>query len=409
MANTGKGSNSSGLRRYNERVILTTLRQKGAASKSDLARASNLTAQAVTRIVDEMEAEGLVMREGRRLGGKGQPSTLYAIDPKGAFSIGIKVARRELELLLMDFGGTIVEKICHDYDHPHPAFILETIEREIPVLQSRLSHADADRLMGLGVAMPWFMGAWTEELQMSDALAKQWNEINFADEITKRTDLPVYFENDCSAAAIAELLFGCGIKIPNFLYVFLGTFVGGGLILEGGLEVGVHGNSGHVASMPVPPSVLDSAPALNGAIATLLDRSSMFVLRRHLAAHGVNIAGIDDLPDVMDTARPFVQEWLDDCANALVYAFQSAIALLDLEAIVIDSYLPRYLVDELVEMISRRFMSEAPKHIFAPEIRAGKVGVDAIAIGGAMLPVYSKFAPDKTVLLKGGVPQRIAS
>ncbi len=80
-----QGSNSSGLRRYNERVMLTHLRKYRTASKSDLARATNLTPQAVTRIVDDLEQSELVIREGRRLGGLGQPSTLYAINPAGAY------------------------------------------------------------------------------------------------------------------------------------------------------------------------------------------------------------------------------------------------------------------------------------------------------------------------------------
>ena len=61
-----KGSNSSGLRRYNERVLITSLRKMGQASKLELARLANLTPQAVTRIVDDLEAVGLVRAEGRR-------------------------------------------------------------------------------------------------------------------------------------------------------------------------------------------------------------------------------------------------------------------------------------------------------------------------------------------------------
>jgi predicted NBD/HSP70 family sugar kinase len=404
----GKGSNSTGLRRYNERVVLTSLRKMGSASKSDLARLSSLTAQAVTRIVDELESTGLVIREGRRLGGKGQPSTLYAINPAGAYSIGIKVGRADIELLLMDFGGSVLGTIVHEFKLPEPEFLLDKIAEGITDLSSTLTAANQRKLMGVGVAMPWFIGAWTKELEMDEALATVWRDINFGEEVAKHTQLPVFFENDCSAAAIAELQFGNDAQVPNFLYVFIGTFIGGGLVLNGNLETGVHGNAGALASMPVPVSSLSSTPDHQGPFEILLNRASLFGLRRHLKANGISIKSTSELSRVMDGARPLVQEWLDDCADALVYAVLSAVGVLDLNAVIIDAHLPRFLVDELVEMVSRRLDHVAPSGVFKPDILTGKVGANAVAMGGAILPFYSNFAPDKTVMLKGGIPDRVS-
>lgn len=403
----GKGSNSSGLRRYNERVVLSALRKLGSASKSDLARISDLTPQAVTRIVDELEDMELVMREGRRLGGRGQPSVMYAINPPGAYSIGVKVGRRDIELLLMNFGGQVLEKICHDFECPEPGYLLDKIEQEIKALEAKLAPEERKRVMGVGVAMPWFIGAWTKELGMSEDLAKQWLEINFSEEVAKRTHLPVFFENDCSAAAVAELQFGGGTQVSDFLYLYIGTFIGGGLVLNGNLESGVHSNSGAVASMPVPFSKLNSVPPPDAPFDTLLNRASLFGLRRHLEVNGIYIHSVAELGSVMDEARVLVQEWMDDCADALVYAVLSAVGVLDLEAVIIDAYLPRFLLDELVATVDRRLQQVAPAGVFKPDIMGGQIGKDAVAIGGAILPFYSNFAPDKTVLLKGGVPERV--
>lgn len=403
----GKGSNSSGLRRYNERVLLAALRRRGTASKSDLARSADLTAQAATRIVDDLEQAGLVMREGRRTGGKGQPSTLYVLNPRGAYSIGVKVGRRGVELLLMDFGGRVLHKREYVREMPGPAFVLEHIETGMAALVAELSPPEVRKLMGLGIAMPWFMGAWSRELEMDPARVVEWEEVNFAEELQARTSLPIFFENDCSAAAAAELQFGGGED--NFLYVYLSTFVGGGLVLNGNLEPGLHGNAGALASMPVPRSRLDSVPAPTGPFEALYNRASLFGLRRHLNAHGIPLGFVSDLETVMDTARPLVQEWMEDCADALVFALLSAVGILDLEAIVIDALLPRYLLDELVDMVSRRIRRAAQPDLFVPAIRAGTLGADAIAVGGAILPFYSNFAPDKTVLLKGGVPERVSA
>ncbi len=403
-----KGSNSSGLRRYNERAVLTALRKMETASKSDLARVSNLTPQAITRIVDYLENTGLVAKGGRRLGKIGQPSTMYVINPEGAYSIGVKVGRQDLELLLMDFGGSILEKLWHKFEYPDPDFMLRKIEESVAQLVSVLRPEDAGKLMGVGVAMPWFMGAWTKEPFMKKEIARKWDEINFSDELAKAVDLPLFIENDCSAAAVAELQFGVGNQKSNFLYVFIGTFVGGGLVLHGNVETGIYGNACSLGTMPVPGSTLDTAPVHSGSYEMLLDRASLFCLIRHLSGHGIKINDINGLDAVMDQARPLIQEWLEDCADALAYVFISAIGILDFESIVIDAHLPRYLLIELVEIISRRIRQNAPQSgTFIPEILPGKVGVDAIAVGGAILPFYSNFAADKTVMLKGGVPEKV--
>src|SRR5579859_5811753 len=89
-----KGSNSVQVRRYNERVVLEALQRLGQASKAELARSANLTPQAVAAIVDHLEEVGLIRHEGKRVGQVGQPSTLYAPAPDGAFSIGLHIGRR---------------------------------------------------------------------------------------------------------------------------------------------------------------------------------------------------------------------------------------------------------------------------------------------------------------------------
>lgn len=406
-----KGSNSSGLRNYNVRVLLTALRRADAKSKAELARYSNLTPQTVTRIVDELEQSNLIIRRGRRVGGQGQPSTLYSIDPKGAYSIGVKVGRHNMQLLLMDFGGAVLGRITHEYDYPEPQFLLAKLADGITSLTKKLPSAMRKRITGIGIAMPWFIGAWQEKTGMSKVDVERWEEMNFAEEVVKLTDLPVFFENDCSAAAIAELQLGNGQLADNFLYILVGTFVGGGLVLHGSLERGIHGNAGALASMPVPRSeVYESNQALR-EYDLLLNRASIFVLLEHLNAHGIAINNLHQFEDIANhqQAKPLISKWLHDCADALAYAILSSVSVLDLEIIIIDAFLPRALVSELVDLVSRKFLKILPVEVFVPKIVMGSMGYDAVALGGAVLPFYSTFAPDKTVLLKGMVPQRVSA
>ena len=76
-----QGSNSSALRHFNERVVISTIRRQGSASKPELAKLVGLTLQTLTRIVDDLAARGLIVLTGRRTQGVGQPSNIYQINP----------------------------------------------------------------------------------------------------------------------------------------------------------------------------------------------------------------------------------------------------------------------------------------------------------------------------------------
>jgi hypothetical protein len=74
---------------------------------------------------------------------------------------------------------------------------------------------------------------------------------------------------------------------------------------------------------------------------------------------------------------------------------------LDLEAIVLDANLPRDLVQLLVDKLAERVNLLTPTGVLAPQVLIGSIGQDARAIGGAILPFYANFSPDKNVMLSG--------
>jgi len=403
-----QGSNSSTLRQYNERVVISALRKAGAASKADLSRLMGLTLPALTRIVDDLEQRGLIEKSGRRSQGVGQPSHLYQINDDGLYSVGIKLGRQNIEFVLANFAGHLLAKSTNDYSSPAPSDLLTIIEQGVAHMVSQLDAAARTRFVGVGIAMPWFIGKWAEHNEMSDDVAAQWAAVDFAKELEARIDCPIFFENDCSAAAAAELYFGKGKPYEHFLYIYIGSFVGGGLVLNGDLERGIHSNAACLATIPVPCSSLDSR-AREQKWDTLINRASISTLIAHLNFHQITINHISELALVIDENRSLVHDWMVDCADSLVHAILCSIGFLDLEAVIIDSELPNYLLSELLSMVRRRLTSLQQQHLFIPQLQQGSLGENAIAIGGAILPLYSHFAPDKTVLLKGGVPDRLSN
>jgi predicted NBD/HSP70 family sugar kinase len=394
----GQGSNSAIVRQFNERVVLTALRRLGEASKADLARHVNLTQNATGQIIRELERENLVRTIGKRTGLRGQPATLLRLDPKGAYAIGIKLGRRSLDSLLVDFTGEVLKTRRHEHGFPLPHEALRTIREDIATLRRASPIGERNRLAGVGLAMPFNLGGWRRELDIQAEACAAWNRFDIAAELRTGLDVPVFSENDGNAAAVAELFQGHGRELDDFAVIHIGTAVGGGVVLGGSYRRGVTGNAGDIGLMPVDPSRLPTAPQPTRQSDILLTRASVSSLIRHLRQSGVTIATARDLEAAVEGQRALIREWLEDCADALVNPLLSIAALLDVEAIVIDSTLPRDLVRWLVARVEELLAANAPESRDPPPLRVGMTGPNAPALGAAILPLHSHYSPDQELL-----------
>ncbi|THB68045.1 MAG: ROK family protein, partial [Spirochaetaceae bacterium] len=263
--------------------MLQVLRRMGRASKADIARVANLTNAAVGSIVSSLEKQNLIVSgKKRKKGQRGQPATLLHLNPTGAYGIGVRLERNSIQTVLIDFDGNILSKLSHEAILPQPNEALTTVCRDIETILATLPKESASRLTGIGLAKPYNLGSWLKELDLPENSFKKWDSYDFSSELEKRTGIPVQEENDGTAAAIAELFYGAGREIDNFLYLFFGPAIGGGIVLNGDIVRGHTGNAADVGIMPVEPSTLKTAIKPSGEWDILLNRASLNSLRRHL-------------------------------------------------------------------------------------------------------------------------------
>jgi predicted NBD/HSP70 family sugar kinase len=386
------GSNQVGMRQYNERVVLQAIRLHGALPKADLARLTRLSAQTASAIVDGLLEDGLVVKKARLRGRIGQPSVPIALDPDGAFTIGIKVGRRSLDVLAVDFVGQVRAREELEYEYPDSKVLFPAIRKRLASVDRKLG-VHARRLVGVGVAAPLWLGGWGDFMGAPPGMMDAWHRIDIGERIQAMTPLPVEFAKDTTAACAAELVMGRGREVRNFLYLFIGTFIGGGLVLDGRLHTGPHGNAGAVGSLPISPGG-EAKPR------QLLHRASGLVLEQALRKQGLPPTAAHDERALSPELWPLTSTWLDETGPALALTITSAAAMLDLEAVVIDGSMHRKVVDEVVartEQVLDRYSWEG---ITRPRLLVGSVGADARAMGGAILPLYRHFAPLHDLFLK---------
>ena len=390
-----RGSNQVGVRLYNERLALSLIRQQGSLPKSEIARQTGLTAQTISVILKQLEADGLVRKEKPLRGQVGQPRVPISLNPDGAYSFGLKIGRRSSDLVLMDFVGNVKQSIHQTFAYPTPNSLKTFVQDGVASMTESLSQAQKRRLSGIGIATPFELWSWAEEIGAPSQVMDRWRTFDTKREIESLTGLKTELYNDATAACAAELFFGNPAQYQDFLYVYIGSFIGGGVVLGGNLFAGPTGNAGAIGSMPVP--------AGNSSTGTrqLIAAASNYSLEKRLLAAGRDPSVIWRSPDDWGDLGPILDGWIDEVSAALAFAIVSAISVIDFSAVVIDGAFPatvrRRIVASSGDAIKRLDRLGLSPVAFAE----GTLGGNARAVGGASLPLLANFAPDSEILLKG--------
>lgn len=392
-----RGSNHVGMRQFNERVVLQAIRLNGSLPKADLARLTGLTAQTIGLITTRLEEDNLIVKQSPMRGRIGQPSVPLALNPDGAFAVGIKIGRRSADWLLVDFTGQVRQRRSLDYAFPDVATLLPAIAAHMQALHDTLGPLKG-RLVGVGVAAPFQMGGWHRMLGLSEAKSEAWNQIDLRAQVQAMTDVPVTFAKDTSAACVAELVAGRGRDLKNFLYLFVDTFVGGGLVINSHLHGGVHGNAGAVASLP-----MGLAQSVDQSIAPpdqLISHASLWELEQRLLKRQLDPLAAYDERALESACETETRGWIAHAANALAHTVVSGTAFLDIDAVVIDGSFSRALLTQLIDATQTALKRYNWEGLWSANVIAGKVGPDARALGGALMPLHANFAPDQDLFLK---------
>ncbi len=272
-----RGSNQAGLRAHNERAVLSLIRRHGELAKSQIARLSGLSPQTASVIMRSLVSDGLVLAGPPRRGRVGQPSVPMRLDPDGAFSLGLKLGRRTSEMVLMDFVGEVRASRAIVYRFPRYREVMDFARAAADELRGVLKPSLRGRIAGLGVGIPFEIWSWAERNGARPGETEEWRRNDFAEELRLATGEAVHVANDVTAACGAEQAFGTHPS-SDYVYFFVGAFVGGGIVIDGALISGRTGNAAALGSMPV------RLP--DGRRGQLLEAASIHVLERMIEEAG---------------------------------------------------------------------------------------------------------------------------
>lgn len=245
---TRSGANQYDLGSFNEAVIIETIRLAGIISRTEISRRTGLTQQSVSRILRILLQQGLLVEEKQERAERlGKPRTPVRLRSNAAHAVGIHIDPELLTVAVVDLDGTIVRRETVDLAADLDAVRLVDLAAATVTAALSISQVDTASMLGVGVAVPGPINADGTLLDLP--LQPAWRGLEIRHLLQGKLNHPVLVEKDGTAAAIGERWIGRSARSRDFAYLYLGTGVGSGLILNGSIYRGLTANAGEFGQL----------------------------------------------------------------------------------------------------------------------------------------------------------------
>jgi N-acetylglucosamine repressor len=224
----------------NERSILTLLRLNGGASRATISRALSLTPATISRLTADMLRRGLlreVAASSIQEREPGRPGIAVAVNPAGAYFLGVEIGVAAMRFVLIDLCAKVVETL----EEPQarritPKASVATIARFYAELNNDPRYRG--KIGGGGVTVP---GLVTHDGFIVNLPILGWRETALGALLSAIPDLPFRIENNANAAAFGAVHTQPETQVPCTVFLKLGTGCGGAVIVSGRLLRGADG------------------------------------------------------------------------------------------------------------------------------------------------------------------------
>lgn len=387
------GTNQEGTSAHNRRVLIEAIRVNGPLSRAALARATHLTKQTVSNLIESLEADGLVASEDVVRGGRGQPSTPYRLVPEGAFALGVQIDRELTRIVAVDFLGREVARAVADLPPGEPEEGSKVILHHIGNVRRELADRvpmSTQRLTGLGIAMP---GPYGLKPSGDDPwMMAKWQSFPLVETLAAGTGLETTLQNDATACATAERMNGVADGIDHAVCLYFGYGIGAGLILGGEIYTGSNRNAGEIGM------VLFSR---GGTVAPFEHRSSFASLLQHLGLGTATTDAYEEVERLTLADDPRIRQWLEGAGADFRQAVHMVETIFDPETVILNGSAPPALSRRLFEAMHPPLPSiaERPGRTI-PRVQLGMIDPWAVALGAAADPIRRAFDPFFSAILK---------
>lgn len=390
-------SSTSAVRAHNLSLTLNLIRDRGSITRAEIINLTRLSAPTVSSLVNILITSGFVREGGIGMSSGGRKPVVLEFNYEARMIMGIDMGATHITIIIMNLKGEVKKRFsCHMDVLSKPAESLQVIHDAVIKIMDDAGLTESD-LLGIGFTLPaplddektgsfvtHYMPAW-----------KDVRCIGSVRDVFK--DVPIYFENDANAAAIAEQWWGCGLGYENLVYIKLGTGVGSGLIINGVVYKGFNGTAGEIGHTTIEADGRSCRCGNRGCLESYIGIQGILSDGRRALANDPNWAGRLEQLDVKGVVKA-AREGNRECEKIITTAgwylgigLANIINLVNPGLLVLGGDLAdagQMLLDPARQSLMERTVGFNTR---TDNLVIGELGSNAVAIGAATLVITNAF------------------
>jgi predicted NBD/HSP70 family sugar kinase len=388
--------------------VLRALSEESALSRAELVELTGLARATVGSVIDDLIDAGLVRKttEADTLGARtgrsqsavasaaatartGRPPQLLSLEPRAAYAAGLDIGHDHVRAVLTDLVGTVLwdGSVQLDVDgDPESA-----LSSAATLLGRAIDEvgAERERILGLGLGIACPVDKTTGALH-ADGIMPGWVGMRPAQELGRRTGLPVRIINDANAGVLAERRFGAARDCVNVVYLRLSSGIGAGVMCDGRMLLGHGGLAGELGHVTVEANGAVCRCGNRGCLETVASPPAVAALLTRSWGRPVSP---EELTELLQTGDRGTLRAIEDAGDAVGRALAFSVMLLNPELIVVGGDLASA-GDALFEPMRRSLARNTmDSHAQPLRIVPGSLGDSAGVRGAAALVLAT--APER--------------
>lgn len=384
------------LRRRNRSVLLSKVFLDGPLARLDLATSTGLSQAAVSNVVGDLIEAGLLTEAGTVESDGGRPRTMLQVAPRFALVVGVDVGETRVRVELFDLSMAALATVDYPIDRGRPD--PETVVRHI---LSGLKHVidaagvSTSDILGVGIGVPGVVEQGRQAVVHAQTLG--WEGVAFERMLREGTDLPLHLDNGAKTHGQAEMWFGAGRGARHAVFALIGSGAGAAVVAGGVTYRGASSSAGEWGHTTL---IYGGRPCRCGARGCLeaYVGAGAIVERYREARRGRAVPGADEesqintlIADAASSAT--ARKVLDETASFLGAGVANLINLFNPERIVLGGWAGVALGAHLLPAIREAAAAQALRQPYQQAtIELCRLGVDAVALGAATLPIARLLA-----------------
>jgi predicted NBD/HSP70 family sugar kinase len=385
------------IRRLNVARVFHALRLAGPASQSDLVRITGLDPATVSAVARELRRDGwLATARARNSGRHGRPPILLTIDPSAGLLIGARLEPDVVRLL----ATTLTGEPRASWQGPSGATVEDAVAALDAGVAALLAELDASRgdVKALGLGVPALMSS---DGRLAYGPNLQWRDVPLLERLQARWSAPVAVDNDTSAAALAEKLFGEARDARDFVVIAGHSGIGGALYLGGRLYRGCGGYAGEIGHVRVVPGGRRCGCGDRGCLEAYLAERAV---AEQLAERGRDLPSYEAVAAAALAGDPLVLTLLDELGALLGGVIADLVDVVDPELVLLAGALA-HIVPWLLPAVERACAAEAlGAYRGRCRVAASALAAEAVTMGGVGLAMEALLSLPAWLVDGGGTP-----